>query len=62
MTNKAYLFVAVLSCSLYVYAEACSDMQEENFINCHIHAYAYFGGATRLLIVRIDSCILFRKQ
>lgn len=50
MTSKAYLFVAVLSCSLYVYAEVCSDMREENFINCHIHAYAYFGGVTRLLI------------
>ena len=50
MTSKAYLFIAVLSCSLYVYAEVCSDMREENFINCHIHAYAYFGGVTRLLI------------
>ena len=50
MTTPAYLFVAVLSCSLYVYAEVCPDMQEENFVNCHIHAYAHFGGVTRLLI------------
>jgi len=46
----AYLFVAVLSCSCYVYAEACTNMKEGTFINCHIHAYEHFGGVTRLLI------------
>lgn len=49
-TTPAYLFVAVLSCSCYVYAEACPNMKSESFINCHIHAYEYFGGVTRLLI------------
>lgn len=48
--TPAYLFVAVLDCSSYVYAEACPNMREESFINCHIHAYEYFGGVTRLLI------------
>ncbi len=48
--TKAYLFVAVLPCSCYTYAEACSDMKEENWISCHIHAYNYFDGVTRLLI------------
>ena len=46
----AYLFVAVLSCSCYVYAEICINMKSDTFINCHVHAYEYFGGATRLLI------------
>ena len=46
----AYLFIAVLSCSGYTYAEATSDMKLENWLNCHIHAYEYFGGVTRLLI------------
>ena len=45
-----YLFIAVLSCSGYTYAEATSDMKLENWLNCHIHAYEYFGGVTRLLI------------
>lgn len=45
-----YLFIAVLPCSGYTYAEATSDMKLENWLNCHIHAYEYFGGATRLLI------------
>lgn len=48
--SPAYLFVAVLPCSLYVYAELCPNMKSDTFINCHIHAYTYFGGSTRLLI------------
>ena len=49
-TEDAYLFVAVLSCSCYVYAEICPNMQSDTFINCHVHAYTYFGGSTRLLV------------
>ena len=48
--SKAYLFVAVLPCSCFTYAEACDDMKLENWISCHIHAYNYFGGVTRLLV------------
>ena len=48
--SPAYLFVAVLPCSLYVYAELCPNMKSDTFINCHVHAYTYFGGSTRLLI------------
>ena len=49
-SSPAYLFVAVLPCSGYAYVEACSDMKLENWLLCHVHAYAYFGGVTRLLI------------
>ena len=52
--SAAYLFVAVLPCSCYVYAEACDDMKTENWMNCHVHAFNYFGGAARLLVP--DSC------
>lgn len=45
-----YVFVAVLPCSCYAYAEACIDMKSENWLLCHAHAYEYFGGVTRLLI------------
>ena len=48
--SVAYLFVAVLPCSYYAYAEACEDMRTMNWLNCHVHAFNYFGGATRLLI------------
>ena len=48
--SPVYLFVAVLPCSGYAYVEACSDMKLVNWLLCHVHAYAYFGGVTRLLI------------
>ncbi len=48
--TPAYLFVGALSCSGYIYAEACTSMAAENFIRCHVHAYEYFGGVTRLLV------------
>ena len=48
--TKAYVFIAVLPCSCFAYAEACGDMRTENWLLCHIHAYNYFGGVTRLLI------------
>ena len=49
-TVSAYLFVSVLPCSCYAYAELCSDMQSENWLLCHVHAYEYFGGVPRLPI------------
>lgn len=48
--TPAYLFVGTLSCSNLVYAELCRDMKSESFILCHVHAYEYFGGVTRLLV------------
>ena len=48
--SPAYLFVAVLPCSCFVYAEACADMKTENWLLCHVHAYNYFNGVARLLI------------
>lgn len=47
---KAYLFVAALPCSSYLYVEACIDMKIENWLMCHVHAYSYFGGVTRILV------------
>ena len=48
--SKGYLFVAVLPCSCYAYVEVCGDMGLESWLRCHVHAYSYFGGVTRLLI------------
>ena len=53
-SHPAYLFIAVLPCSLYLYATVCSDMKLENWLNCHIYAFEYFGGVARLLIP--DNC------
>jgi len=49
-SSPIYVFVAVLPCSCFTYAEGCVDMTQENWLTCHIHAYEYFGGVTRLLI------------
>ena len=46
----AYVFVAVLPCSLYGYAEAFPDMKSNHWIEVHVHAYSFFGGVTRILI------------
>ncbi len=48
--SPAYIFVSVLPCSCYAYAEACTDMRSESWLLCHVHAYEYYGGVTRLLI------------
>ena len=47
---KAYLFVAVLPCSGIIYVEACTVMKQENWLLCHVHAYEYFGGVTKILV------------
>ena len=49
-TVSTYLFVGVLPCICYVYAELCSDMKSENWLLCHVHVYEYFGGVPRLTI------------
>ena len=48
--SKGYLFVAALPCSFYVFADLCQDMKQENWLYCHINAYNYYGGVTRLLV------------
>lgn len=52
--EPAYIFVAVLPCSWYNYAEVCSNMKVENWLLCHVHAFNCFGGIPRLLIP--DNC------
>lgn len=45
-----YIFVAVLSYSGYAYVEAFLSMEQENWIQGHIHAFNHFCGITRLVI------------
>lgn len=46
----AYIFVAVLPCSLYGYAAAFPDMKSNHWIEAHVHAYSFFGGVARILV------------
>ena len=52
MLLTAYKLVAVLPFSMYCYVEAGSRMDSKNWINCHIHAFEYFGGVSRIVSVK----------
>jgi len=45
----AYVFVAVLSCSGYAYAEAFLSQNLQSWIQAHVHAFQFFGGVSRIL-------------
>jgi transposase len=46
----ASLFVSVLGASSYTYAEATRDQQMEAWIQAHIHALEFYGGAPTLAV------------
>ena len=46
----AYLFLAVLPSSQYAYCEATLSMTMPDWLQCHVHAYNYFGGVTEVLV------------
>jgi len=46
---SVYVFVAVLPCSGYAYAEGFFSRNLESWIVAHVHAYEFFQGATRIL-------------
>lgn len=48
--EDAWLFVAAVSYSAYAYVEAFADMKLGSWIDAHVHAFAAFGGAARLLV------------
>ena len=48
--KTAYVFVAVLPASSYLYAEPLTDMKMENWIEGHVNAFEYFEGVPRLLV------------
>jgi len=47
---KAYVFIAVLPYSGYTYAEAFLSQDQQAWIQGHVNAFGYFGGATRILV------------
>jgi transposase len=48
--KTAYVFVAVLPASSYLYAQPLADMKMENWIEGHVNAFEYFEGVPRLLV------------
>lgn len=49
-SRKAYLFVAALAYSAYFYVEAFVDQKLPAWIDAHVGAFEFFGGAGRLLV------------
>ena len=48
--QPAFLFVAVLGTSDYVFAEAFADQKLDAWIEAHIHMAEFYGGVTRLRV------------
>ena len=48
--KTAYIFVAVLPASSYLYAQPFADMKMASWIEGHVNAFEYIGGVPRLLV------------
>jgi transposase len=48
--RQASLFLAVLGASNYTFAEGFPDQRFESFLAAQVHAFAFFGGVTELLV------------
>lgn len=48
--TSAWLFVGVMTYSMYPYVEAFINEKQRAWITAHVHMYEYFGGVTRILV------------
>ena len=48
--HPASLFVAVLGASSYTFAYATPSQEMPHWISCHVRAFEFFGGSTKLII------------
>lgn len=55
--HPASLFVAILPASNYCFAEVCVERNIVNWIECHIHAFQFFGGVTQTLVSEPEDCV-----
>lgn len=49
-TTAASIFVAVLGASTYTFARAALSQDLANWIDCHVRAFEFFQGVTKLLV------------
>lgn len=49
-TTPASIFVAVLGASTYTFARAAPSQNLASWIDCHVHAFEFFQGTTKLLV------------
>ncbi|MGB9693897.1 MAG: DDE-type integrase/transposase/recombinase, partial [Fervidobacterium sp.] len=48
--TQVELFVGVLGSSGYTYARACYSQNLENWIDCHVRMFDYFGGVPEVVV------------
>src|SRR5690554_5424090 len=51
---NAWLFVGVMTYSMYPYVEAFINEKQNAWISAHVHMYNYFGGVAKILVP--DNC------
>lgn len=51
---NAWLFVGVMTYSMYPYVEAFINEKQNAWISAHVHMYEYFGGVAKILVP--DNC------
>lgn len=56
--HPASLFVAVLPASNYCFAEVCVGRNIINWIECHTHAFQFFGGVAKTLVSEPEDYVL----
>jgi transposase len=50
LITQGHLFVAVLGCSNYTYAEMTLSEKLIDWIGAHVHAFEFFGGVPRIVV------------
>lgn len=53
--TEAWLFVGVMTYSMYAYVEAFINEKQKAWITAHVHMYEYFGGVAKILVP--DNCL-----
>lgn len=48
--TEAWLFVGVMTYSMYAYVEAFINEKQKAWITAHVHMYEYFGGVAKILV------------
>ena len=49
--TPAHIFVAVLGCSNYIYAEATWGEDSRSFLTAHVHCFTALRGVPRALVI-----------
>lgn len=57
---KTWIFVMTLCFSRHMYAEIVTDQKVETWLACHRHAFEFFNGVTRKVIIDNPKCAITR--